>query len=987
MAGKKKPTKSRKKGKSKGPMSHIGSALLPRAMFAAVPRSPEPPAEPPEERPPSALSSALLNASLVGRIIATRTPPPPDSGTLRSTGEGVSTWPRMAHHHQDAGNASMENSMARSSMYDYDESDEEDGEEQDYDEAGYSTIPLAQAVRQKRNTISNRAKLVTPVHSQSDSMLSSDDDEDNDAGNEGIRPQDHAPLTKSGQEQERFYHILEKDEGVGHEGVDGRRPSSTDENVKRSKERRRKDGRTAPDSRVEDLYAKSRKHKKQPVQRQSADLSESSSLTMVTSPQEDDFSDLITPPPPWKRKGKKKNKKKGAGVSPDRLTEEDARSERSQRLGPEDDVDSEHVHEPIVERIEASSVSAMQQSQPPVPAPRSASRQSQDESETYSHIQRQPSVATLQSHAAQEEEYLRRTNSRLERELEMVQREREQLLEGLKSMSPPPHQPRRQLEDEGDSERLRMGIQRLTSINDDTQRQLDEMHQHCDKLRLENEAIKEVNDRLHTENTKLRDLSESIKNEDHSQQVLMRQQAEEVLGENEQLKMVIHKLNIQLSRYQAKHSPPQKSDPPGLPSRGRTPRWLTDTKHLSPLIMAYEDALKDKDEMIKLAQEDLSRLRKSAEEVIHENQRLHLKLEQVGQPTSVTPTEWHRIQEHARLVLEENQVVLSQLDILQRKQKDMQRAHSLEVSKMSKRLAIEESEKDDLEAQLTDLKHRYSALKQQHDRSVVDAETKMPIQEHMSTLAEYKRGLEEEQRSHQAEMENVFSKLSSTQGEKKTLALRVADSEAERSQMQGEIKALGRVQKKLQHKIALLQKELEHSENKLALSNQHLNKVLEIAEQTAAERDALTKVAKSQEQEKKKAVNKMIEGNVTIGRLEEKLKSYRQKADVKLGNLSSRIEAQDSSHISQLREYEREMAHLKTLLQQKQDSLDILASEKRKVEEQLETVWQTASADNRRMKAKLKKSLREPHLQNGALNGGAFEYESDNRGLISSESD
>ncbi|XP_022083976.1 centrosomal protein of 89 kDa-like isoform X2 [Acanthaster planci] len=979
--------KSRRKGKSKKPMSHIGSALFPRAMFAAVPRSPEPPSEPPEERPPSALSTALLNASLVGRVIGT----PPDSGTLRSTGEGASTWP-MAHHHQDGMNASMENSMARSSMYDYEDSGEEDQE--DYDEAGYTTIPLAKADRQKRGTISNRAKLATPVDSQSDSVLGSED-EDEDDGKQDFHPQQDTPPRGSSpglrrpSPQQRLYHTLEKEqeeEEAEPRVVAGRRdPSPSEGKAKRSKGRQRKDGMTSTGAdHVEALYAKAKKHNKQPVQCRETDLSESSSLTMVTSPQEDDFSDLITPPPPWKRKGKKKDKTKGSGVSPDRLTEEDVRSETSHPLGPEDTTDAALIHEPIIERIEASSVSAMQQSQAPVPAPRSTSRQSQDESEAYSHIQRQP----LGHAAAQEEEYLRRTNSRLERELEMVQREREQLLESLRTLSPPPHQPRRGAREvEGDSEQLRTGIQRLASINDDMQRQLDEMHQHCDKLRLENQAIKEVNDRLHSENSKLRSLSESIKDEDHSQQVLLRQQAEEVVAENEQLKMVIHKLNIQLSRYQAKHSPPQKGDPPGLPSRGRTPRWLTDTKYLSPLILAYEDALKEKDEMMRLTQEDLNRLRKSAEEVIHENQRLHLKLEQVGQPTSVTPGEWHRIQEHARLVLEENQVVLSQLDILQRKQKDTQRAHSLEVSKLSKRLAMEESEKGDLEAQLKDLKHRYSTLKQQHDRSVVEAESQMPIQEHMSTMAEYKRGLDEEQRHHQAEMESVLSKLSSVQGEKKTLALRLADGEAERSQMQGEMKALTRVQKKLQHKIALLQKELEHNENKLAVANQHLNNVLEIAEQTAAERDALTKVARSQEQEKKKAVNKMMEGNVAIGRLEEKLKSYRQKADLKLGNLSSRIQAQDSSHVSQLREYEREMAHLKTLLQQKQDELDNLGSDKRKVEEQLETVWQTATADNRRLKAKLQKSLREPHSRNGTLNGGAFEYESDNRGLISSESD
>ena len=99
-------------------------------MFAAVPRSPEPPAEPPEDRPPSALSSALLNASLVGRVIAT----PPD-GTLRSARSGGGASPRSWA--QEGPNASMENSMARSSMYDYDDSEEEeDGEDQDYEDPG-----------------------------------------------------------------------------------------------------------------------------------------------------------------------------------------------------------------------------------------------------------------------------------------------------------------------------------------------------------------------------------------------------------------------------------------------------------------------------------------------------------------------------------------------------------------------------------------------------------------------------------------------------------------------------------------------------------------------------------------------------------------------------------------------------------------------------------------------------------------------------------
>ena len=84
----------------------------------------------------------------------------------------------------------------------------------------------------------------------------------------------------------------------------------------------------------------------------------------------------------------------------------------------------------------------------------------------------------------------------------------------------------------------------------------------------------------------------------------------------------------------------QKGDAPGLPARGGTPRWLTDTKYLSPLIVAYEDMLKDKQDIIELCQTDLEALRKEAEGVVQENQRLHGKMDQIGQPSSVTPAEW-----------------------------------------------------------------------------------------------------------------------------------------------------------------------------------------------------------------------------------------------------------------------------------------------------------------------------------------------------------
>ena len=57
----------------------------------------------------------------------------------------------------------------------------------------------------------------------------------------------------------------------------------------------------------------------------------------------------------------------------------------------------------------------------------------------------------------------------------------------------------------------------------------------------------------------------------------------------------------------------------------------------------------------------------------------------------------------------------------------------------------------------------------------------------------------------------------------------------------------------------------------------------------------------------------------------------------------------------------------------------------RKVEHELETVWQSATADNRRMQATLSKSLRKNDKL--FINGAMYRAESDEQLSLSSESD
>uniref|UniRef100_A0A8C5Z0X7 Centrosomal protein 89 n=1 Tax=Marmota marmota marmota TaxID=9994 RepID=A0A8C5Z0X7_MARMA len=102
----------------------------------------------------------------------------------------------------------------------------------------------------------------------------------------------------------------------------------------------------------------------------------------------------------------------------------------------------------------------------------------------------------------------------------------------------------------------------------------------------------------------------------------LRKQAQELVDENHGLKMTVHRLNVELSRYQTKFRHLSKEESlhtEGLPSKGPIPPWLLDIKCLSPLLLAYEDRMKEKDELnatLEASASDSSRTSFRGEQVV-----------------------------------------------------------------------------------------------------------------------------------------------------------------------------------------------------------------------------------------------------------------------------------------------------------------------------------------------------------------------------------
>ncbi|XP_041454343.1 centrosomal protein of 89 kDa-like [Lytechinus variegatus] len=330
MAGK----KDKKQKKKNKPLSHIGTALFPRAIFAAVPRSPEPPQParsptPNQSRPASALSSAIMDATFVGRAIASPSP----NSTLRATGDFT---PREGGA-LDASEQQQRNlessSMARSSMYDYDDSEEEeDDEEEDldymgisqreremeyHDDPGYARVEDVQEMlsHEKRGTISNRARMETPPISGEEESPRLTDRTGTDTNRSYPVPSPRDPSTLPSTSYAADIHSQGYDESQsqGHsEGRDqrhspgghlqddeygGGNSGKRKKKKAKEKEKKQKKGKDKP-NKPEGLYAQPIK-KHEPLERHASILSNESDFTGVSA---EDFSDLISPTPSWKRK-------------------------------------------------------------------------------------------------------------------------------------------------------------------------------------------------------------------------------------------------------------------------------------------------------------------------------------------------------------------------------------------------------------------------------------------------------------------------------------------------------------------------------------------------------------------------------------------------------------------------------------------------------------------------------------------------------------
>ncbi|XP_052021432.1 centrosomal protein of 89 kDa isoform X4 [Apodemus sylvaticus] len=342
------------------------------------------------------------------------------------------------------------------------------------------------------------------------------------------------------------------------------------------------------------------------------------------------------------------------------------------------------------------------------------------------------------------------------------------------------------------------------------------------------------------DNRKLKETEKASSREVITPELLcLRKQSQNLVDENEALKMTVHRLNVELSRYQTKFRPlseEERSHIEGLPSKGPTPPWLVDIKYLSPLLLAYEDRMKEKDKLSSTLEEEMKTFRLRVQEVVKENEDLHQEL---TKRSTVTIEEWRQLQTQAELVLDENKLLIEQLEIQQAKARDTHQAHLQDVSKLTKQLVLLEAKTQGQEKQLVESKEQLEGLQARCRELETQLDGKIAVDVHTSIVNELKSQLQKEEEKDSAEMEELMAKLTALQVQKKSLLLEKSSWAARNRALEVELERTRKANRRYQKKIDVLRKQVEKAMGKEMSAHQYLANLVGLAENVTKERDSL----------------------------------------------------------------------------------------------------------------------------------------------------
>ncbi|CAG9864066.1 unnamed protein product [Phyllotreta striolata] len=460
-----------------------------------------------------------------------------------------------------------------------------------------------------------------------------------------------------------------------------------------------------------------------------------------------------------------------------------------------------------------------------------------------------------------------------------------------------------------DNERLSAEIQRL------------KVCERCREYRLEIEATRIDNDNYKKAN-------ESIEG-----------RSDELREDLQMLKIVVFRLNSQLERYQELLRRNNIPKPLGESHHKRdlqianfdsskdiTSELHKDHKHapilwggvnrhtLGPLLDAYEDTVKEKDEIIEEYESEMAKFAGRTREIIDENETLYRRLNEDEHCSAKLGAELSLTKAESKALKEQNDALVKKCSLKQDKLEEVLKIYEAKVDQMSRDYDVLHGEYVKIKTENAALAEKSKSCSMAQEELKNQMRNFIPISVHTSSVNECKKWYEELKRQYDGEKEKLQETVNNYAKNVEDLNKEISNLNSAKEKLESTIIQLEKHIKKLEAKQA----DTEHNLNGVQLSRgalkKQLHKAMEFARDMVTEQEVLLK-ALNQRQIENKAVKKV--GSDMASRMDFlkcQLKDVQKNAWQDFVNVEQTIQEQAVTIETMKDKYEKEIEELRKVI-------------------------------------------------------------------------
>ncbi|XP_054275451.1 centrosomal protein of 89 kDa-like [Macrosteles quadrilineatus] len=475
---------------------------------------------------------------------------------------------------------------------------------------------------------------------------------------------------------------------------------------------------------------------------------------------------------------------------------------------------------------------------------------------------------------------------------------------------------------------------------------------------------------LHSSKQKLEQERETLSrriNEDSETIDKLRVRSKELAQDVFMLKNLVMRMNTELAKAQNKLS--QKGEPvttasedSGVEHRSQSdsrsswkPTWSrAEMNAMAPLLEAFEETLAEKEELISNYKREMQLFTNRTKEIVSENESLHAQLVEANKKGEVTYAEWKVLTKEAAMTREQNELLLRQTKLNQSKLNELHTAYQTRLTELTLDLEQAEERCQQARTEVFVLKGRLGVLTDELERLKNEADNRIPVAVHTASVNECKRLFEELKNRYEQERDILTRKLATLESLRPDLDIQLVTVSAERDQLNHEIRNLQKQLKKAEGRAETSDARVRKCERVRATLKQQLEQALAFSRELICDQETLLRQLADRTHETNQVVRHGHDNASRMDTLRTKLKGLERGAKVQLDVLEQRMKAQEAGMNKAKANWAKEMGRLKTVIKEKDAAIEQLQKEKIKSKEEVELVWEAATADNQRVKESIR---------------------------------